>query len=121
MTCPVCQHAITPAAWPTHLATHLETCSATELAVAARSATADAGYCAWALTRYQAAHQLDDPALAAWLGCPLTALPRLALSLRPVPTAADFADQVSRRALVAGCSTVRLGSLLRETAAALGG
>ena len=50
---------------------------------AARRAQDQPAYMAFALSRYQARHALDDETLAKQLGCDSVMLPRLALCLAP--------------------------------------
>lgn len=84
------------------------------LAYMARLAENDEVFVAWALRRYRGCHGLSTASLAAYLGCPAEALPRLALSPRPNLAARRFAEDVRRLAAVTGCDPVRLMVLLGE-------
>jgi hypothetical protein len=84
------------------------------LAWAARRARGREAFVASALASYQELHQLDDAALAAWLGLPEPALADLALCLRPAADAPSFRADVERIAAHVGASRQRLAKLLRE-------
>lgn len=66
----------------------------------------------WSLAAYQREHGLDDAAVAAWLGCPLWQLPRLALCSRPVVGSQTFCAEVERLAQYVSCDPNRLASLI---------
>jgi hypothetical protein len=65
----------------------------------ARRAAADPYFLASGLAGYQDRHDLDDAGLAAFLGCSLDVLPRLALCRMP------SADDAQRAADLAGIAT----------------
>jgi hypothetical protein len=72
---------------------------------------ADRGaYLASLLVPYACAHGWDGPRLAAELGCPLAALPRLLLCLRPRPE--RYERDVAKVAAYVGLDGQRLVALL---------
>ena len=71
-----------------------------------------------ALASFRALEGLDDAALAAWLGCPLEALPHIALCRRPDPASPRFRAEVEQIAAHTGAGALALVRLLRRVGAA---
>jgi hypothetical protein len=69
-----------------------------------------------ALVAYQRSAGVDVAGLATFLGCPLSAVPRLALAQRPVVGTPRFLGAVARSASRTGAHTHRLAALLERTA-----
>lgn len=86
---------------------------------AIRSLESDPDVIASALAAYRRRHALGDDAIAAWLGCDVTDVPRLALCRRPDRAGAGFAEMVARIAAFVPCDRERLRTLLEETAPGL--
>lgn len=72
----------------------------------------DASFVGSALAAYGCAAGIDVDGLAAFLGCPVTVLSRLALYVRPEPGEPSFDVEVLRIALQAGVTARRLSLLL---------
>jgi hypothetical protein len=77
---------------------------------------ADPFFVGWALAAYQRTAGVDVAGLAAFLGCPLAALPRLALYQRPRWGSPRFLWEVARIAGRTGARTARLAALLERPA-----
>jgi hypothetical protein len=73
---------------------------------------ADPFFVGSALVAYQRASGADVAGLATFLGCPLAALPRLALARRPEPGAPRFLGETARLAARVGAAEDRLAALL---------
>ena len=73
------------------------------------------------LFTYQEQEGLDEPGLAAFLDCDVSALPRLALCRRPRAGMPSFRTDIERISQYAGADSVRLVKLIRaiEARAAL--
>ncbi len=69
------------------------------------------------LFAYQEQEKLDENGLAAYLGCDVSALPRLALCRRPRQQAPLFREDVERIAQYAGSNPLRLVQLIRAVEA----
>lgn len=80
---------------------------------AAERAGEDAFFLASLLLPYARAEGLDDAALAARLGCPSAALPRLLLCRRPRQDPAGFRDDVERIAAAFDLDPGNLAASLR--------
>ncbi len=63
---------------------------------------------------YRDLNDLDETALAAYLGCNIEALPRLALCRRPESDRPGFRQQVEQIAIYAGTRLDRLAQVIRE-------
>lgn len=72
----------------------------------------DASFVGSALSAYMRAAGIDSDGLAAFLGCPLAMLSRLALYVRPDPKAPALEVEVLRIALQTGVTARRLSLLL---------
>jgi hypothetical protein len=81
---------------------------------AAQRASQRPFFIASALLAYQTLGQLGEDELAEFLGCPLAALPKLALCRLPDAMASDFRAEVERIASYSGANSVRLAQILRE-------
>jgi hypothetical protein len=88
------------------------------LARAAARAEADSFFVASALALYRSLTEMDDGALAAFLGCDEASLPRLALCRRPSGESRSFRADVGRIAEFTGCDPSRLATLLRAASTA---
>jgi hypothetical protein len=66
-------------------------------------------YLAHALVAYQRKHGLDDAALADFLGCFISSLPRLGLCRKP-----ESREEVERVAWYAGCAPNQLAQVLDD-------
>jgi hypothetical protein len=75
-------------------------------------------FVAGALRAYQTGHGLCDAELARFLGCPLEALPGLALCRRPDTEGEGFRAEVERIAAYAGADPFRLAQLFCDVATA---
>lgn len=74
-------------------------------------------FLASALEAYQAQQRMSRADLAAYLGCALEDLPKLALCRLPEPTAPRFRQDVERIAAYVPVDSSRLAQLLRQVAA----
>jgi hypothetical protein len=81
---------------------------------AAQRATQHPFFLARPLLAYQAAHNLNDRALAAFLGCAPDDLPRLALCRRPRAAPPEFRADLAHLAARFHIRTEQLANLLRE-------
>jgi hypothetical protein len=93
------------------------------LARAAARAEADPFFVASALAAYRALLGMGEARLAAWLGCSVENLARLALCRRPDGESAMFGEEVRRIAAYVDGDASRLANLLRtvESAKAMDG
>ena len=69
------------------------------------------------LFAYQEQEGLDEPGLAAFLGCEVAALPKLALCRRPRAEVPTFRQDVERIAHYAGSNPLQLVKLIRAVEA----
>jgi hypothetical protein len=88
------------------------------LSRAAAQAEESPFFVASALASYRELTDLDDAALAAFLGCTLPALARLALCRRPKGESGAFGEDVRQIAAYAGCSADQLARVLRAASTA---
>lgn len=83
----------------------------------AEKAAMDAFFLGSALREFRLQHEIDEKGLAAFLCCEFSALSRLALCRRPDHCTTEFASEVAKVAEFAGCDSLQLVRLLRETSA----
>jgi hypothetical protein len=77
-----------------------------------RRFAADPFFAGAALSRFERRTGLEEDQLAAFLGCEVAALPRLALYRWPNPDSPRFGEQVQRIADRTGADVVRLATIL---------
>jgi len=90
------------------------------LARAAERTAARPAFLGSLLETYREMEAMDDSQLADYLGCPMEALPRVALCLRPAPAPPRFRDDVERIAARFALNPDRLATLVRHVDAVLG-
>ena len=77
-------------------------------------ARTDPFFIGWALTEYEAIHDMDDEELASWLECHFEALGRIALCRMPDDKRDGFQKTVQHISGFVSCNADKLIRLLRE-------